>query len=191
MVEGCREPAGSTLILYTTYPLLFHNIHCELRKLKPALPFSPFCIHKNNSKIHTSSNMFRRTFILFFAFLACSVSAQPNIINNKDLDAQARKPETYLPKNARSCEQAVTMGDTKYCRSCNKEATIGAAQRVTIQVGGCTTRRLEEVEGTAENSQGEARELRADKLRVAEFTNERATFFEPVAGKTIKFTGVS
>ena len=127
--------------------------------------------------------MFRRTFILVSAFLACSVSAQLNTINNNDLNAQARKPETYLPKNARSCEKAVTTGDTKYCRSCNKEATIGAAQLVTIQVGGCTTRRLQQEEGTAENAQGEARELRSDKLRVAEFTNERVTFFEPVTGK--------
>jgi hypothetical protein len=100
------------------------------------------------------------------------------------MTCQARKPEAYLPKNAASCEKAVTTGDTKYCRSCNKEATIGAARRVTIQVGGCTARRLQEVNGTAENSQGEARELRSDKLQVAEFTTERVAFFEPVTGKT-------
>ena len=40
-----------------------------------------------------------------------------------------------------------------------------------------------------ETSQGEARELRSDKLRVAEFTTNRVTFFEPVTGKTFNFDG--
>lgn len=121
--------------------------------------------------------MFRRTLVLAFALLAWQASAQP----------AARKPETYLPKNALSCERAVTLGDAdKYCRSCNQEATVGAARRITLQVGGCARRRLEEAAEVTESAAtygSESRELRSETLRVAEFTNTGIQFFKPLTGE--------
>jgi hypothetical protein len=88
-----------------------------------------------------------RTIVLIIAFAAWSVSGQP------------RAAASYLPKNALACET----GGRK-CKSCNKGATIGALERVTVQAGGCGATSL---------------------TTVAEFTPDGATFFKPIATNSI------
>ncbi len=49
-----------------------------------------------------------------------------------------REVTSYLPRSARSCEWAATTQNTrKHCKKCNTNAKVGAAEKVTVQVGGC------------------------------------------------------
>lgn len=45
---------------------------------------------------------------------------------------------SYLPKQAVLCERAVTHPNpNKYCKNCNQKTVVGAAESVTVQIGGC------------------------------------------------------
>jgi len=49
-----------------------------------------------------------------------------------------REVTSYLPRSARSCERGATTHNTrKHCKKCNTNAKVGAAEKVTVQVGGC------------------------------------------------------
>ena len=72
----------------------------------------------------------RRLLLLFAGavlLMAGSATAQPAI---------TRRDRAYLPSTAIKCEQS---SSSSKCRRCNREATVGALDRVTIQVGGCAS----------------------------------------------------
>jgi hypothetical protein len=96
--------------------------------------------------------MLRRSFALALGLLAFSASAATG----------TRKRASYLPSKALHCERAVTRRNPKYCKGCNQEAMIGAADTVTMQIGGC-------------GSSGQGLTM------VADFTAADATFYVPVA----------
>jgi len=104
--------------------------------------------------------MFRRTPLsLIFGLLIWSASAEftPKRLQN-----------VYLPKSALMCERgAEENASKKYCNKCNKVATVGSADRVSIQVGGC--------EPDAEESD----------IRVADFTATGIEFLKPVTKMTV------
>ncbi len=50
------------------------------------------------------------------------------------------KVTTYVPRSASACESAATRSGQaarKYCKKCITNAALGAAEKVTVQVGGC------------------------------------------------------
>jgi hypothetical protein len=95
--------------------------------------------------------LLRRVTLLSLAVLAWSAAT-----------AEAAKNNLYVPKQAVLCARSVTAGPWKndrYCKTCNTQATIGAAEKVTVQVGGCSGQSL---------------------AKVAEFTPSSATIFQPL-----------
>jgi hypothetical protein len=49
-----------------------------------------------------------------------------------------RKITAYVPRNAQACEWAATRQNApKFCKQCNTNTKVGAAEKVTVQVGGC------------------------------------------------------
>ena len=89
----------------------------------------------------------------------------------------ARKEEVFLPKYAKFCERGLT--DNKQCSKCNQDATVGAAGSVNIQVGGCTSRRLEESNETGLVA-GDERSLLNTNILVAQYTPTGIAFFKPL-----------
>lgn len=50
----------------------------------------------------------------------------------------SKRLTAYVPKNALSCELAATrQNPRKYCKKCNPVTTLGAADSVKVQIGGC------------------------------------------------------
>ncbi len=50
-----------------------------------------------------------------------------------------RTSPSYLPRHALQCERAATRPDrNKHCKNCNQRAIVGAADSVTVQIGGCS-----------------------------------------------------
>ncbi len=73
--------------------------------------------------------MLRRTLLAAMTRLALGESA-----TIKD----RRTSTSYLPKHALQCERAATRPvPNKHCKNCNQRAVVGAADSVTVQIGGC------------------------------------------------------
>lgn len=100
--------------------------------------------------------MLLRSSILGLAILTWGASATYR--NNKNNIQKA----TYLPSKAANCEKAATLRSSKFCKGCTSKATIGAADAVTVQVGGCGPSGFQEM------------------TVVADFTAEGASFHVPV-----------
>jgi hypothetical protein len=95
----------------------------------------------------------------------------------------SRKVTAYVPRNAMACEWAATRHNSpKYCKKCNTNAKVGAAERVTVQIGGCGFNEGElttmaeftatgvEFFGPIKATRVDAGELSAGDLSVAELT---------------------
>jgi hypothetical protein len=79
----------------------------------------------------------------------------------------SRPLNTYVPKNALACERAVTHHNApKHCKNCNAKTTVGAADSVVVQLGGCG------------DSVGQL-------ATVASFTSTAIKFYQPVEAPSL------
>jgi hypothetical protein len=100
----------------------------------------------------------------------------------------------YLPKKALKCERAVRrQNPSKYCKDCNQKATVGAADIVTVQIGGCgrSTSHLSTVAEFTAAGVYFAKPIQAPSFNVDAFQTEsmRANSITPATGTSLVLGG--